>query len=119
MRTTHKIVLYAYYRRVILAAPMAKISSWNQSAFALRLRVTLHMRGTTQKQLAAELGINQATISRWQSNRASYPNLDHIQTAAKILKVEACWLVFGCAEHVPPEYDELHYAMGFRRARLR
>ena len=79
---------------------------WDQELFAARLRFMIRTRDSTQKKLAKILRVNPATISRWMRSRANYPGLDQLEVAAKHLKVDVCWLAFGCAAHQPKEWVE-------------
>jgi transcriptional regulator with XRE-family HTH domain len=92
---------------------------WDQKDFAKRMRIAFHIRKIKQVQLAAALRVAPGTVSRWMSSTAHYPGLDHLLAAARFLKVEPCWLVFGCESHVPPEYTEMENAEAYARPTMR
>ena len=81
---------------------------WKQEGFAIRVRFMMHQRQTTQKTLAAKLGVAKSTMSQWLRDRAHYPSLDMLMCLAKVLKVNVCWLTFGCREHEPPEWPQFY-----------
>ena len=57
-----------------------------------RIKVILADKGLTNKWLAEQLGITQATVSKWVTN-TSQPNLDTLIKISKILEVELQELV--------------------------
>lgn len=57
-----------------------------------RLKVVLAEKGRSNKWLAEQLGVTQATMSKWVTN-TSQPNLDMLIKMSKILDVELQKLV--------------------------
>jgi DNA-binding Xre family transcriptional regulator len=57
-----------------------------------RLKVVLAEKGLSNKWLAEQLGITQATVSKWVTN-TSQPNLDMLIKLSKILEVDLKELV--------------------------
>jgi DNA-binding Xre family transcriptional regulator len=57
-----------------------------------RLKVVLAEKGLSNKWLAEQLGITQATVSKWVTN-TSQPNLDMLIKLSKILEVDLQELV--------------------------
>ena len=57
-----------------------------------RLKVVLAEKGQSNKWLAEQLGVTQATVSKWVTN-TSQPNLDMLIKLSKILNVEIQELV--------------------------
>ena len=81
---------------------------WNQKGFAMRLRFVINIRKTTQGALARKLEVAESTFSQWMTGLTNSPNLHTIDALAKILKVKACWLTYGCAAHEPPEWHDFY-----------
>lgn len=52
-----------------------------------RLKVVLAEKGLSNKWLSEQLGITQATVSKWVTN-TSQPNLDMLIKLSKILEVD-------------------------------
>lgn len=52
-----------------------------------RLKVVLAEKGLSNKWLSEQLGITQATVSKWVTN-TSQPNLDMLIKLSKVLDVE-------------------------------
>ena len=52
-----------------------------------RLKVVLAEKGQSNKWLAEQLGVTQATVSKWVTN-TSQPNLDMLIKLSKILEVD-------------------------------
>lgn len=52
-----------------------------------RLKVVLAEKGVSNKWLSEQLGITQATVSKWVTN-TSQPNLDMLIKISKVLDVE-------------------------------
>ena len=59
-----------------------------------RLKVVLVENGKTGKWLAEQIGKNEATVSRWCSNKMQ-PSLDTLVKIAKLLKVDPRQLING------------------------
>ena len=57
-----------------------------------RIKVVLVEKGTTGKWLAEQVGKNEATVSRWCSNRMQ-PSLDMLVKIASLLKVDPRQLI--------------------------
>lgn len=57
-----------------------------------RLKVVLAEKGQSNKWLAEQLGVTQATVSKWVTN-TSQPNLDMLIKLSKILEVDLQELV--------------------------
>ena len=57
-----------------------------------RLKVVLAEKGLSNKWLSEQLGVTQATVSKWVTN-TSQPNLDMLIKLSKILEVELGELV--------------------------
>ena len=57
-----------------------------------RLKIVLVEQGKTGKWLAGQLGKNEATVSRWCSNK-SQPSLEMLMKIASILNVDARRLI--------------------------
>ncbi|MCQ4862708.1 helix-turn-helix domain-containing protein [Pseudoflavonifractor phocaeensis] len=51
----------------------------------------LRKNGMTQKALAAEIGVHQVDVSRWESNKVK-PGVDKLQAIAKVLHVNVSWV---------------------------
>lgn len=51
----------------------------------------------TQEALAEALGVEQPTISGWESGRREPENIARFQQLASVLKCDPSWLVFGVA----------------------
>lgn len=60
-----------------------------------RLKVVLVENGKTGKWLAEQVGKNEATVSRWCSNKMQ-PSLDMLVKIATILNVDPRQLINGC-----------------------
>ncbi|MBO8439186.1 MAG: helix-turn-helix transcriptional regulator [bacterium] len=60
-----------------------------------RLKVVLVENGKTGKWLAEQIGKNEATVSRWCSNKIQ-PSLDKLVKIAKILNVDPRQHINGC-----------------------
>ena len=60
-----------------------------------RLKVVLVENGKTGKWLAEQIGKNEATVSRWCSNKMQ-PSLDMLVKIAKLLNVDPRQLINGC-----------------------
>lgn len=85
---------------------MQSFKPWDQTGFSIRLRGALFIRKFTQTELARALGLNHATVSRWQRSKSNYPGLDHLEAAAEFLNVDPGWLAFGTGTP-PPEFAVL------------
>lgn len=59
-----------------------------------RIKVVLVENGKTGKWLAEQVGKNEATVSRWCSNRMQ-PSLDMIVRIAELLKIDPRQLING------------------------
>ncbi len=59
-----------------------------------RIKVALVENGKTGKWLAEQVGKNEATVSRWCSNKMQ-PSLDMIVRIAKLLKIDPRQLIIG------------------------
>ena len=57
-------------------------------------------RGWTQLELAWRLGVEQASVSLWESGRV-VPRLRHQQRLAKVFGIEVTDIAFRAAEQVP------------------
>ena len=52
-----------------------------------RLKVVLAEKKRTNKWLAEQIGVDQATVSKWSTNSAQ-PNLENLMEVAKCLEVD-------------------------------
>jgi transcriptional regulator with XRE-family HTH domain len=52
-----------------------------------KLKNLLYIKGYTQEEMAAKLGVNQETISRWVNNKHK-PRAKYLRKMAEILEVE-------------------------------
>ncbi len=59
-----------------------------------RIKVALVENGKTGKWLAEQVGKNEATVSRWCSNKTQ-PSLDMIVRIAELLKIDPRQLIIG------------------------
>ena len=59
-----------------------------------RIKVVLAENGKTGKWLAEQVGKNEATVSRWCSNKMQ-PSLDMLVRIAELLDVDPCQLING------------------------
>lgn len=62
-------------------------------AFNKRLKTARIAAGFRQRELAYAVGVQERTISTWESNRA--PNTANVERLAKALKVDFDWLRYG------------------------
>lgn len=67
---------------------------WVTRDFDDRLRLAIKMKGITQKELAARIGVSEAIVSRWvRGNR--FPHAKQLFALAEALDVDAEWLTLG------------------------
>ena len=62
-------------------------------AFNKRLKTARIAAGFRQRELAFKVGVEERTISTWESNRA--PNTANVERLAEVLKVNFDWLRYG------------------------
>ena len=79
---------------------------WDQEMFAARMRFMVRTRGTTQTLLCRKLRIANSTFSHWLTGATESPGVHILDNLALELKVNACWLAFGCPEHEPLEWTK-------------
>jgi transcriptional regulator with XRE-family HTH domain len=62
-------------------------------AFNRRLKTARIAAGFSQRELAFKVGVEERTISTWESNRS--PNTTNMERLAEVLKVNFDWLCYG------------------------
>lgn len=76
------------------------------ATFGDRIVAAREALGLTTAGLARRLGIKDATLQRWENDRAE-PRANKLQMLAGILNVSMIWLMTGEGEGVPNEEAEL------------
>ena len=72
----------------------AKANLWCMSSLHQRISKVRRSNGLSQANLAERLGVTRTACSHWETGRAK-PSTKHIEKIAKLLSVDAHWLISG------------------------
>lgn len=60
-----------------------------------RIRLARRIKGLSQAELAAAIGVQRSAVAHWESRAGKWPRTEHLATLASVTGVSVDWLATG------------------------